>query len=352
MNGWTLSEMKINLQYVFAPKSKGKIYTYYRRNKQRIRIEGNIGSSEWLNNYKNIHKTFERPSKAPPERGTFAELIICYKTSPEFTELKPKTKQDYLRYLDILHSEFGKLPVATMPRKFVFALRDRYADKPRTANYMLSVLRRLLSFAVDRGYRTDNPALNFRQLKTGPGHKIWSKSDIELFRKHATPEMDIALLLAIYIGQRQGDILKMNWNQYKDGAIEVIQSKTKSRVLIPVHKELRKALERTPRTAIMILTTKTGQPFKSDYFKHQFRKIVLKAGLDGLTFHGLRKTATTMLAESGCTDREIMSITGHRTHSMVGHYLDRSNQERRASSAIHKLECSENKKCKTKLMKV
>ncbi len=45
-----------------------------------------------------------------------------------------------------------------------------------------------------------------------------------------------------------------------------------------------------------------------------------------------------MMAEAGCTDREIMAVTGHRTTAMVSHYTRHADQKRRASAAIHKLQ--------------
>ncbi len=41
-----------------------------------------------------------------------------------------------------------------------------------------------------------------------------------------------------------------------------------------------------------------------------------------ITFHDLRGTAVTRLAEAGCTEAEIASITGHSVKS-VGAILDR-----------------------------
>jgi integrase len=38
---------------------------------------------------------------------------------------------------------------------------------------------------------------------------------------------------------------------------------------------------------------------------------ILQAGLDGLRFQDLRRTAVVRLAEAGCTDPEIAAITGH-----------------------------------------
>ncbi len=37
----------------------------------------------------------------------------------------------------------------------------------------------------------------------------------------------------------------------------------------------------------------------------------------GLTFHGLRYTASAKLAEAGCSLKEIASITGHKILIMI-----------------------------------
>ena len=63
------------------------------------------------------------------------------------------------------------------------------------------------------------------------------------------------------------------------------------------------------------------------------------AGLpDDCVLHGLRKTASRKLAEAGCSEEEIKSITGHRTSRMVSHYVKGADKKRQASAAILKLE--------------
>ena len=56
--------------------------------------------------------------------------------------------------------------------------------------------------------------------------------------------------------------------------------------------------------------------------------------------HGLRKCAARKLAEAGCSEQEIMSVTGHRTSAMVAHYTKGANKKRQANAAITKLENS------------
>ena len=62
-----------------------------------------------------------------------------------------------------------------------------------------------------------------------------------------------------------------------------------------------------------------------------------KIGLKGPTFHGLRRNATAAMVEAGCTEREVMSITGHRTTSMVSLYSRDVHQAELAKSAMAKL---------------
>jgi hypothetical protein len=44
------------------------------------------------------------------------------------------------------------------------------------------------------------------------------------------------------------------------------------------------------------------------------------------------------MADAGCTELKIMSITGHTTSRMVSHYAKTADKRKRASGAILKLE--------------
>jgi integrase len=55
---------------------------------------------------------------------------------------------------------------------------------------------------------------------------------------------------------------------------------------------------------------------------------------------GLRKTAARKLAEAGCSEEEIKSVTGHTTSQMVSHYTKQASKRKLSSAAIHKLENS------------
>ena len=54
--------------------------------------------------------------------------------------------------------------------------------------------------------------------------------------------------------------------------------------------------------------------------------------------HGLRKAAARKLAEAGCTTRQIMAITGHKSYSEIERYTKAAEQELSAEAAIGKWE--------------
>jgi integrase len=103
---------------------------------------------------------------------------------------------------------------------------------------------------------------------------------------------------------------------------------------------LRAALDAAPKCSSIILVNSEGKPWTSDGFPSSWRKACAAAGVTGVTFHDLRGTAVTRLAIAGCTEAEIVTITGHSLKSVRAildtHYLARDPAL--GESAIRKLE--------------
>src|SRR5215471_3497245 len=132
-------------------------------------------------------------------------------------------------------------------------------------------------------------------------------------------------VLALWTGQRQGDLLTLPWSAYDGSHIRLRQSKTGQAVVVRVGAPLKKLLDRTKKRSTVILTNTRGRPWTSDGFRTSWRKMCRKAGIEGLTFHVLRGSAVTRLSISGATPQEIAGVTGHSLadiHTMLDrHYL-------------------------------
>jgi integrase len=147
-------------------------------------------------------------------------------------------------------------------------------------------------------------------------------------------------MLALWSGQRQGDLLRLPWSAYDGTHIRLRQSKGGRRVVLKVGKPLKTMLDATAKHSPIMLTTSEGKPWTPDGFRASWVKACKRAGITGVTFHDLRGTAVTRLALVGATEAEIATITGHSLRSVRAiidtHYLHRDTAL--GDSAITKLE--------------
>ncbi|WP_372072745.1 tyrosine-type recombinase/integrase [Tistrella mobilis] len=318
-----------------------RVYWYYRRPGAPDHgkpLPGDPSRPEFLTTLREFNQRAEAaPAIADP--ASFAALVDRYTASPEFAGLADRTRKDYGTHLGMLRSWLGDLPTAGITRSVVYEIRDQMAATPRKANFVLAVLRLLLSWAVDRGMMDVNHAKGVKQLKTRPRQHVWGDDAEARFLTVAPEQMRLAFLLGIYTAQRQGDILRMTWNQYDGETIQLRQSKTGRPVRVPCHRVLKQALDAAPRRAVTILVTDTGRAFKEDHFRHEWRAATLAAGLDGLQFRDLRRTAMVRLAEAGASHFEVAAVSGHdidTTQRILDVYVPRN--EEMAHAAIFKLE--------------
>ncbi|MGY3469251.1 integrase [Bradyrhizobium sp. LM6.11] len=156
----------------------------------------------------------------------------------------------------------------------------------------------------------------------------------------APPRSSWRWVLALWSGQRQGDLLRLPWSAYESPYIRLRQSKGGRRVAMPAGGPLRALLDTTESRGPLILTNTLGRPWTSDGFRTSWAKACERAGIEGLTFHDLRGTAVVRLAIAGASVPQIAAVTGHSLKDVEAildaHYLGRDIQL--AEAAVLKLE--------------
>jgi integrase len=240
-----------------------------------------------------------------------------YQASDQFRSRQPRTREDYVHQIRIIEAEFGDFPLSALSdrrtRGVFMAWRDRLALKSRRqADYAWVVLSMVLAWAMDRGLIANNPCARGGRLYRGNRvDKIWTADDETAFLRSAPAHLHLPLLLALWTGQRQGDLLRLPWSTYDGSHIRLRQSKTGARVSSKVGATLKAMLDATPKRSTIILTTMDGKPWTSDGFRASWRKAQIAAGIVGVTFNDLRGTAVTRLALVDCTEAQIAAIPGH-----------------------------------------
>jgi integrase len=283
--------------------------------------------------------------------GTLSGLIRDFEGTKQWRRLADSTKKEYRRVLTFWDAEYGSCPNRALEDKAfradVIKWHDRFSEtKAREADNRVTVLARVLSWGAKDGPLKVNVLDGFeRAYASDRSDIIWLPEHIEAFLAVASPEMQIAMMLALHTGQRQGDILRFAWTQYDGAAITLRQSKAKRlgrtapSIRVPCTRALKATLDGAPRRAAVILATKTGRSFKKRYFADQWEETCKAAGIADLHFHDIRGTTVTMLFQAGCNLGEIVSITGHtlrRAQDILDKYLARTSKM--ADSGIAKFE--------------
>jgi integrase len=337
--------MRIRLKGI-NPKQKrladGTFRTYYYAWKGGPRLRGEPGTPEFVHSYNEAIAT-----KAATPQGKLLSVLQAYQASGEFNGLAARTRFDYIGRIKVIEAEFGDFPISGLSdrrtRGIFMAWRDKLAAKSRRqADYTWSVFARVLSWALDRGLVSANPCARGGRLYRGSRvDKIWTVDDEAAFLKSAPARFHLPLLLALWTGQRQGDLLRLPWSAYDGTHIRLRQSKGGVRVPpIRVGAPLKAALDAAQKHGPLILTNNYRRPWTSHGFQSSWGTAARKAGIVGVTFHDLRGTAVTRLAVVGCSEAEIATLTGHSLRD-VRSILDANYLHRDAAlgeSAIAKLE--------------
>ena len=321
----------------------GRRVTYWYAWKGGPPLRGEPGSAQFLASY---NEAVAR--KIAPPVGVMFSILQGYQASQDFRDLAARTRKDYVAKIKLIERAFGDFPLTALSdrrtRGVFLAWRDRLAHSSRRqADYSWVVLARVLSWGLNRGLIPANPCEKGGRLYSGSrADKVWSPADEANFLQKGPGHLHLPLLLALWTGQRQGDLLRLPWSGYDGKYIRLRQSKTGIRVAIPVGAPLKAALDAAAKTkkSPLILVNSEGKPWTADGFRSSWRKACVAAGVVGVTFHDLRGTAVTRLALAGCTEAEIATITGHSLRDvrtiLDSNYLHRDPAL--AESAIRKLE--------------
>jgi integrase len=325
--------MRVRLKGLHAVKVRlagGRVTNYHYAWRGGPRLQGEPGSPEFIASYNAAVAT-----KVAPPPGTLQELIRYFERNTEFTDLAPRTQDDYRKQIVLIEREFGDLPLAALPdpatRGVFKEWRSGIAQRSRRqADYAWTVLARILAVAKDHGKIRVNPCERGGRLYDGSRRdKVWSLDDEKVYLDAAPAHMRLPILLGAWTGQRQGDLLRLPWSAYDGKFIRLRQSKTGVHVCVPTVGPLKEALdaEKARKRGLLILLTKKGQKWTEDGFRVSWRKACTKAGISGLTFHDLRGTAVTRLKLAGCNEAETAVFTGLSMADVRGilerHYLHR-----------------------------
>lgn len=335
--------MIVRLKGVKKVRSKGKDYFYHRRTGKRL--AGIPGSAEFVSALRSLESRQRDTSRSP---GSLGGLTAAYRASPEFAGLAPGTRHKYSAILDEL-KPLDRDPLAAITTEFLYAWRDKKAKEHSRsfANMGVTVLRLVFNWGKRRGKCKTNPALDVEMIRrprnTPTRNRPWRPEEIEAVLSSAPPWLQVPVAIAAYTGLRESDVCRVTWACYDGAAFETRTQKTNTPVWVPAHRRLRELLDPLPREHDRIVVGAYGRPITVSRLTTAFfamLKDLREAGAvgPGLSFHGLRHTLGTALAEAGCNAQTIAAVLGQASTRMAEHYSRTADRRELVSDAMAKVE--------------
>jgi integrase len=232
----------------------------------------------------------------------------------------------------LLKPHFGHLRASGLTTKAIkqyIETRQNEGRKNATINRELALLRR----AFKLGYQHD-PQLVFRlpiikALKEDNIREGFLEADkYRIILDALTDEIKPVFVVAYHLGMRTGELLaiKRSWVDLEEGLIYVNGRVTKNRSpkTAPIYGDMKPWLEMLlSRGAVesakcVWLFSRKGKPVRN--FKADWKQACEKAGVPGLLFHDLRRTAVRNMIRAGVPEKIAMQISGHKTASMLWRY--------------------------------
>ena len=252
--------------------------------------------------------------------------------------------EDYIKFL----GKRSALNLSHLTVKDVHSYRTKLKKSglaPNTCNFAVKAISNALNAALKQGLITTNPATAIESLPIEQSEKTpFTQQQIKKLSSVASPDWKLAILLGYCTGLRLSDIANMTWNavDFEKGIIQIVPKKTRNIrkvVFIPIHPQLKDALldaagQDDPEAPI--LPTLAGKQTGGAHgLSKTFAGLMEKAGIDPqpyrnkegkgrtmnrLSFHSLRHSFNSMLANKGIAGEVRQQLTGHSSDAMNQKY--------------------------------
>lgn len=278
--------------------------------------------------YRDWFKQLEALSFGEKPRRLFPEVIKKF-IGEHYPSLKPSSAVRYSVSLKWLGDQFGALFLDQIGTEqlsdFETQRRATGASAP-TIRRDFACLSSVFASALDWEWTETNPVPAYlkRRSKRGlkeapPRARYLSEAEEALLLPAASPAVREAITLAIDTGLRREEMFSLTWGQV-DIARGVIQTTTKTKsgrlrsVPLPDRSRTilaqRKAAQRASVSSVHVFTHEDGS--RIGQMEKGFKGAVRRAGLSGLRWHDLRRTAgCRWLQRDRRSMEEVCILLGH-----------------------------------------
>ena len=212
----------------------------------------------------------------------------------------------------------GHLKLSELEYIHIEKLKNHLSDKQklsnRTVNMHLTEFKKILNYAVERGWMTQYPKIQrLSEAKANQQIEALTKEDFNTLLEHANPEQALYLQLMFYTGMRPNESANLQWKdvclegEMKDNYVNILSDNDKKRGRrVNVHPVLKSVL-----TQYAALPGGNVSPYKtSAYAFRALQRLGKRCGIK-VNPYMLRKTFGSQLAQAGVDSVKVAKLMGH-----------------------------------------
>lgn len=328
----------------------GKLRYRHRKGGRTRYFKAEIGSPEWLAEYRDYEGGDPAPLRPRFASGTLGDLITRYYRSQDFNGQGETSRAKNRAVIEAFRAgrddrlvtqvafEHVDAIIARAAKKRPSADGKRLAGGPAAAQRLRKQLRRLFEHAVRIGMIRTNPVEFTAPIKyKSGGFHSWTEAEIAQYRaRHPLgTKARLALEIILWTAQRRGDAHRFGPPHVKDGRICWSQEKGGRELSMVMVPQLQAAITAMPAVGLTTyLVTQAGKPFSKAGFGNWFRDRCDEAGLRHCSAHGLRKATGRRMAENEATNKQMKAVGGWVNDAEVNTYTAAADQGKLADQAL------------------
>jgi integrase len=268
-------------------------------------------------------------AKAEP---TFSDLAQLY-LERHAVKTRRRTQQGTIGILrnDLLPA-WADRKLSSIRRADIHDVLDRIMDRgaPAQANQVKATISTIFRFAEDRSLIEYNPAVRLRAPAPKPSRDRVLSED-ELFRlfqvlKDEPARYQAVVRTALLTAARRGEIIRLPWSEI-DGdwwILPATRAKNNCEHRIPLVPSVRAAIEGLERDGPFVFhggysRKPTGEGAVTGVSKW-FPPLLARAGIEGATFHDLRRTAAIHMNSIGIAAELVERVLNHAQRGVAAVY--------------------------------
>jgi integrase len=302
-----------------------------------------------------IDRLHEEISGQKIERETLRTFVTGWLAAKK-PEISERTFVFYTAALGQLISFLGPradAPLSEIGKGDLVAFRNTTAARTsaKTTNHYLKVVRMMFLSARRDSILSENPAEfveGVRERSEPKQRRAFNLDELRAVSAVCDEEWRSMVLCGLYTGQRLCDIAALRWSNIDlvKGELRLATRKTGKRLIIPLAGPLLQHLENlpsadNPQTPLHPRAAATlEKEGRTGTLSNQFTELLADAGLrphksrrstgkgrdrareqSELSFHSLRRTATTLLHEAGVPAAVCQALIGHDSEAIHELYV-------------------------------